>query len=219
MTNRFSEAMKFRHACKVFDVNKKISQENFEFILEAARMSPSSFGFEPWRFLIVQNLDLREKLRKHAWGAKDSLPTCSHFVVILARREQTMRYNSEYIQHMMKNIHKLPNEAIFKRASILEKFQREDFEILNSQRTIFDWSAKQTYIALANMMNAAAYIGIDSCPIEGFEMRAITKILKENFKIDTGVFGVSSMVAFGYRINEQKVKTRQPIDDITQWFE
>jgi len=62
MTNKFSQAMEFRHACKIFDKDKIISDEDFDFILESARLSPSSFGFEPWRFLVVQNEELREKL-------------------------------------------------------------------------------------------------------------------------------------------------------------
>jgi len=55
--NKIIEAYNYRHACKVFDADKKISDEDFSFILETARLSPSSFGFEPWKFLIVQNMD------------------------------------------------------------------------------------------------------------------------------------------------------------------
>lgn len=60
MKESFLNAMKFRHACKVFDEDKKIPDEDFEYILETGRLSPSSFGFEPWQFLVVQNKNLRE---------------------------------------------------------------------------------------------------------------------------------------------------------------
>ncbi|WP_242834229.1 nitroreductase family protein [Clostridium pasteurianum] len=60
------EAYNFRHACKEFDADRKISQDDFNFILETARLSPSSFGFEPWKFVIVQNEALREKLKTAA---------------------------------------------------------------------------------------------------------------------------------------------------------
>ena len=110
--NKIIEAYNYRHACKVFDVDKKISDEDFSFILETARLSPSSFGFEPWKFLIVQNMDLREKLKLVAWGAQGTLPTASHFIVILARKQKTMNYNSQYIKHMMQDVHHLPDDVI-----------------------------------------------------------------------------------------------------------
>ncbi|MCF6192947.1 MAG: nitroreductase family protein, partial [Kangiellaceae bacterium] len=88
------EAFNYRHACKVFDANKKISDADFDFILETGRLSPSSFGFEPWKFLMVQNIDLREKLKSITWGAQGTLPTASHFMVILARKQNSMNYDS-----------------------------------------------------------------------------------------------------------------------------
>ncbi|NOQ78378.1 MAG: NAD(P)H-dependent oxidoreductase, partial [Gammaproteobacteria bacterium] len=63
MKEQFIEMMNFRHACKVFDENKKISDDDFQYILESARLSPSSFGFEPWHFLVVQDPALRDKLK------------------------------------------------------------------------------------------------------------------------------------------------------------
>lgn len=65
-------AFEFRHATKVFDSSRKISEDDFQFILETGRLSPSSFGFEPWRFVVVQNPEIREKLRPFAWGPKDN---------------------------------------------------------------------------------------------------------------------------------------------------
>ncbi len=181
-------------------------------------MSPSSFGFEPWRFLIVQNSKLRKKLKSVTWGAQNTLPTASHFVVILARKISEMRYDSPHIEHMMHDIHHLPPEAIKKRRQFYKNFQKNDFNLLKSERATFDWATKQTYIALANMITSAAMIGIDSCPVEGFEAKKVSKILKKDFEIDTNVFGAACMVAFGYRVDKQKVKTRQKIEDITQWY-
>ncbi|MEC2164969.1 nitroreductase family protein, partial [Bacillus velezensis] len=73
------EAYQFRHATKEFDPEKKISESDFEFILETGRLSPSSLGLEPWKFVVVQNPELREKLREFTWGAQKQLPTASHF--------------------------------------------------------------------------------------------------------------------------------------------
>ena len=213
------KAFNFRHACKIFDENKKISDSDFNTILESARLSPSSFGFEPWRFLVVQNRKLREKLLPVTWGAQKSLLTCSHYVIILARKKPTLLYNSDYISHMLYDIHKIPKDLAEARRAKYKKFQEEDFKLLESERAIFDWASKQTYIALANMMTTAAFLKIDSCAIEGFEADKLEEIMAKDFNIDTDIFGVSVMVAFGYRIQEPKQKTRQPQSDIVQVFD
>lgn len=218
MENKFLDAMMFRHACKEFESSKKISENDFKNILEIGRLSPSSFGFEPWKFLVIQNKALREKLKEFTWGAQGTLPSASHFVIILARKKKGMIHSSEYIQHMMKDTHNLPQDARDFRAKIYEKFQTEDFNLLENDRTIFDWASKQTYIAMANMMSGAAYMGIDSCPIEGFEAKKAQKFLVDELGVDADEYGISVMVAFGYRKNEQKVKTRQSLDEICEWF-
>lgn len=64
------DAFHYRHACKQYDPTKKISDEDFQFILETGRLSPSSFGFEPWRFLVIENHAIRELIRDNAWGGK-----------------------------------------------------------------------------------------------------------------------------------------------------
>ena len=218
MENNYLDAMLFRHACKEFDHTKKIPEKDFINILEIGRLSPSSFGFEPWRFLVIQNKELRDKLKEFTWGAQGTLPTASHFVIILARKKKSMIYSSDYIKSMMKDTHKLPQEAIEKRSEIYEKFQKTDFNLLESDRAMFDWASKQTYIAMANMMNGAAFIGVDSCPIEGYDDKKAQQFLKDELKVDTDEFGISVMVAFGYRKNKQKPKTRQTLDEITEFY-
>ncbi|ENQ3108498.1 NAD(P)H-dependent oxidoreductase [Bacillus cereus] len=213
------KAYQFRHACKVFDVNKKISDEDFHFILETGRLSPSSFGFEPWKFVVIQNQDIRKKLLPIAWGAQKQLPTASHFVVILARKKEDMMYNSSYISNFMTNIQRLPQEAVNMKGDFYKTFQESDFNLLESDRAMFDWASKQTYIALGNMMTAAAQIGIDSCPMEGFHQEKIESLLREEGIIFGDTFGVSCLVAFGYRLEEpQHEKTRQTMDMVVEWI-
>ncbi len=216
--DKIIEAFHFRHACKVFNAEKKISDNDFMTILETGRLSPSSFGFEPWKFLVVQNSELREKLKPVTWGAQGTLPTASHFVVILARKQKSMRYDSDYITHMMYDVHKIPEEQAEQRRNFYQVFQEKDFKLFESERAMFDWAGKQTYIALGNMMTAAAMLGIDSCPIEGFKADEVEKLMAEEFGVNTEEFGVAVMVAFGYRVNEQPEKTRQSMEDISQWY-
>lgn len=211
-------AYNFRHACKEFDPDKKISDEDFNFILETARLSPSSFGFEPWKFLVVNDPDLRVKIKAMSWGAQGKLPAASHFVIILARTIKDMKYDSDYIKYIMKEVHHIPEDAAEMRMKSYENFLKNDFKLLESNRAIFDWACKQTYIALGNMMTAAAQIGIDSCPIEGFDREKLEGILEGDGVLDRNEFGVSCMAAFGYRIKDPRPKTRQPLDKIVEWI-
>jgi len=212
------DAFYFRHACKIFDKTKKISEADFNTILEIGRLSPSSFGFEPWRFLVVQDERLREKLLPATWGAKQILPTASHYLIILARKKPTLLPQSDYITHMMYDIHKIPKEKAEARRAKYKKFVESDFKLIESERAFFDWASKQCYIALGNMMSVAAMLGIDSCAIEGFEQAKIERVMQKEFSIETDIWGVSVMVAFGYRLNPQPVKTRQNLEDIVKWY-
>ena len=116
-------AFNFRHACKEFDATKKISDDDFNFILETGRLSPSSLGLEPWKFLIVQNEDLRKQLKEVSWGAQGQLPTASHYVIFLTRNKNELSYNSQYVRDMFENVHHMPKEVA---NAIIEKM--EDFQ-------------------------------------------------------------------------------------------
>lgn len=202
-----------RHACKIFDFRKIIPEEDINFILETARLSPSSFGFEPWHFVVVQNKDLRAKLKDNAWGATAKLDTASHFVLGLTMKSPMIKYDSPYIKGFMENVQELPKNVIEAKGKMYEIFQKSDFDLTND-RKLFDWASKQCYLPLANMMTTAAMIGIDSCPIEGFKQKETEDILKNELQIDTNKYGLSYMIAFGYRVNEPRPKTRRSINDI-----
>jgi nitroreductase len=210
------KAYQFRHACKAFDNTKKISDKDFHFILETGRLSPSSVGLEPWKFVVIQDAGLRDKLKSVSGGAQGQLPTASHFVVILARRKEGLRHDSAHVIKMMKDIHDMPEEVVQVLTGFYKSFVETELE--DNDRLIFEWASKQTYIALGNMMTAAAQIGIDSCPIEGFDKKQVTTILQNEGIIDGNDFGVACMVAFGYRKEDPKrPKTRQNLDEIVEW--
>jgi nitroreductase len=207
-------AYQFRHACRAFDTDKKIPDEDFHFILETGRLSPSSVGLEPWKFVVIEDAALREKLKPVTGGAQGQLPTASHFVVILAR--QGLRHNSAHVIKMMKDIHHMPEEVVQHVSGHYKSFIETELE--DNDRLIFEWASKQTYIALGNMMTAAALIGIDSCPIEGFDKKQVTSILQNEGIINANDFGVNCMVAFGYRQEDPKhPKARQNLDEIVVW--
>lgn len=211
------EAFRFRQAIKEFQEDKMISDEDFEFILETGRLSPSSFGWEPWKFLVVQSEGIREKLKTYSWGAQKQLPTASHFVVILGRKSAEMIPGSEYLQFISREVNQLTPDVEEMKLDFFGKFQQNDFD-LTDDRKIFDWVCKQTYLPFANMMTSAAQIGIDSCPIEGFDREKIEEILVNEGLMDTAKFGVAAMVAFGYKKADLEwPKTRRTMEDVVQW--
>lgn len=218
MNQTILDAFRFRHACKQFDSTKSVSGEDFDTILEAAHLSPSSFGFEPWKLIVLQDADLKKKLYPIAWGAQNSLDGASHLVILLARRKADTVFDSDYLTHIMKDIQKLPDNIAEGKRQAFKGFQQNDFNLLESDRALFDWASKQTYIAMANMLTAAALLGIDSCPIEGFNQKAVDQLLAEEGLMDPKHFGVSVMAGFGYRSGTpQFEKTRQPLDDVVLW--
>ena len=126
-------------------------------------------------------------------------------------------HDADYIMHMMKAVKQLPEDVIETYSKFYREFQERDFDLVTDKK-LFDWASKQTYIALANMMTAAALQGIDSCPIEGFHQEKTEILLKEQFDIDTDKYGLSYMVAFGYRKeNPTRPKSRRNIEDIVTW--
>ncbi len=210
-------AFKYRHATKEFDATKKLSDSDINFILETANLSPSSFGFEPWHFIVVQDKELRELLKPVAWGAPLKLDTASHFILGLSMKAPMTKWDANYIDHMMKEVKQLPEDVVEMYSKFYREFQERDFN-LDTDKKLFDWASKQTYIALGNMMTAAALSGIDSCPIEGFHQEKVEALLQEKFDVDTTKYGLSFMVAFGYRKAEPAhPKTRRNIEDIVTW--
>lgn len=211
------KAFNFRHATKHFDAAKRVSDADFNTILEVARLSPSSFGFEPWKFLVIERQDIKDKLYPLAWGAQNSLDGASHFVILLARKKVDTLYSAPYITHIMRDVQHLPEDVEQGRKAAFEAFQKDDFNLLESDRAIFDWASKQTYLALANMLTTAAMLGVDSCPIEGFHREKVEAMLADEGLLDREHFGVSVMAGFGYRKEEPHEKTRQALEDIVTW--
>lgn len=205
--NEFLKAMDFRHACKVFDENKKIPQDQFLDILESGRMSPSSMGMEPTRILVIRDKKLKEQLREACWN-QIQITSCSELVV-LKSLISPLKAPSNYVDFMSFRRGKTPEQRdkwVGFYANFLEKKEAKGESIAN-------WSARQAYIMGSSMMNCAAFMGIDSCAIEGFEPDLVHKILG----IDTFKEFVSLIIPFGYRIKEQQQRYRLSLDEIVEY--
>ncbi|MDM5264447.1 NAD(P)H-dependent oxidoreductase [Sulfurovum sp. XTW-4] len=208
MQNDFTKAMHFRHACKVFDENKKISDEEMHYILEAGRKSPSSFGMEAWKFLVITNEDLKAKLRPYCWD-QVQITSCSHLVIILAGIENVKVESGIPKKRFMRR--DMPQETLDFYMDIYAKHLKKT---LSTDENIYAWTARQSYIALGNMMTAAAFIRIDSCPIEGFEKENVEEVLG----LDTSKYQVAVIVPFGYRLNAQSTQLRVPFDEVVEFI-
>jgi len=207
MKNDFSVAMDYRHACKLFDIEQRIDEEDMRFILEAGRRSPSSFGQEPWRFLVITNEKLKEELKPLCWN-QPQITSCSHLVVVLASIESVQPSSGTPAKRFGRR--ELPLEQIEAYIELYGTFLSDTF---GSDEKTLAWSAKQCYIAAANMMTGAASIGIDSCPIEGFEKEKLESLLE----LDTTKHQVALLLPFGYRANKQSKQIRLPLEEIVEY--
>ena len=211
------EVFNKRYACKKFSTEKRVAEEDLKTIIESARLSPSSFGLEPWKFLLLRNEKMREDFREFAWGALNSLNGATEIVILLARKGVTG--DSKYFEDNWKNLKKVSDEMFEAVKDKFTKFQEIHLNLLENERTLFDWASKQTYIALGNMMTVAAYLGIDSCAIEGFNKEKVEKYLSDMELLDLDEYGVSVMVSFGYRDEEITPKTRREFSEVYEVVE
>lgn len=204
--SEFIEAMAFRHACKRFDTEKAIPAEQFESILEVGRTSPSSFGMEPWRLIVVRNRDLRKALKPSCWN-QAQITECRE-LVIFTTDNNAVRSGTPYVRKIFER-RGLPAEALETYLGVYKNYlaPKEEDELL-----LESWTAKQCYIAAANMMTYAATLKIDSCPIEGFDKEEVEAILD----LPEG-HSVALIVAFGYRVNPQSPQMRLPLSQIVEY--
>lgn len=199
-----------RYATKNFDPARRISDEDWAALVEVGRLAPSSLGFEPWKMLLLNNEEMKQDLKSIAWGAS-MIDGSSHFVIYLARKG--VNYETPYIERLMQEVRHRSYDSESAYAHRIKSFQESDAK-LNDERSLFDWASKQTYIQMANMMNAAVLMGMDSCPIEGYNKEKVEAYLEEKGVLNTSEFGVSVMCAFGYRNEEIKPKVRWNTESI-----
>ena len=210
------EIFRRRVSTRHYDPARKISAEDFAAILDFGRLSPSSVGSEPWKFLVIQNQGLREKIKPVAWGMQSSITEASHLVILLAKKHA--RYDTPFFSELMERRGFTPEQ----RAAALERyrsFQTHDIAIADDERALFDWASKQSYIALANMLTGAAMLGIDSCPIEGMDYAAVEHILAQARLLDPAEYGVSVAATFGYRARDIQPKPRRDAAETVVWAE
>ncbi len=165
-------ALNWRYACKVFDPAKKIPAETWAELEASLVLTPSSFGLQPWKFIIIQDRELREKLVSHAWNQRQ-IADCSHLVVMTVPKVLS-------IEHVDANIARII-EVRGGSADGLLSFRKMVLGFrdgLEAKGGLEQWAKLQTYIALGQFMLAASLLGLDTCPMEGFVPAKFDEILE-----------------------------------------
>lgn len=189
------ENLNWRYATKKFDPSKKISKENLGILLEAARLSASSYGLQPYQILVVTDKELREKLKSASWG-QTQITDASHLLVFANKADFGSELIDDYLANVKETRH-LPADSL----NDFGNFMKSKLAPL-SEGEKMNWTAKQTYIALGNLLSAAAAMKIDSCPMEGFEPKAYNEILG----LDEKGLNASVVVTLGYRSEEDETQ-------------
>lgn len=152
-------ALNWRYATKVFDPAKKIPAETWGALEESLILTPSSYGLQPWKFLIVQDAELREQLVAHSWRQRQ-VADCSHLVVMAVKRAYSLDDLDAFITRMA--------EVRGGTAEALAGFRKMVAGTQAQGYMTTEWAKMQAYIALGQFMTNCALMGIDTCPMEGF---------------------------------------------------
>ncbi len=163
-------ALRFRYATKAFDPTRKISTETWDAIEQSLVLTPSSFGLQPWKFLIIENPETREKLKAASWG-QGQVTDASHLVVLTARTDLAQADIDPWVARLSE-VQGTPLEALAGLSGMISSF--------SSAMTAAEkqaWNTRQVYIALGQLMTAAAVMGIDTCPLEGISPADYDEIL------------------------------------------
>lgn len=163
--------LQWRYATKAFDKDKVIDAATWDALLETLRLTPTSFGLQPYRFLVIEDPALRAQLREVSWN-QAQVTDASRFVVFLA----SSSFSTADIDHLIEataSVRGVPAEAL---AGYRGMMVNKLIESIDADSRYL-WAVKQTYIALGNLMTAAATLGVDACPIEGIDAGKYDEIL------------------------------------------
>ena len=192
------EQLNWRYAVKTFDAGKKVSERDWETLEQALILAPSSFGLQPYKFVVVTDPKLKEKLRPAAWN-QSQITDCSHLVVFAAKKTLTEADVDHYLERVVE-VRGVPRETLSDYDKMMKGFQKTAHE----QGWSGAWTARQAYIPLGFLLETAALLGIDACPMEGFEPAKFDEIL------DLGDHTATAICCIGYRDEENDWLAKMP---------
>jgi nitroreductase len=209
-TDTLLAALRWRYATKKFDPAKKIDASTWAVLEETLILTPTSYGMQPVKFLVLNDPALRAQLVPVSWGQTQPAD-CSHFVVMAARAQNTEADVTHFIARMAE-VRGMAAEALDGFKNVLLG------DVVHGPRgnVALEWATRQAYIALGNFMTAAALLGVDTCPMEGFEPAKYDEILG----LPAQGFRAVVACAAGYRAAEDKYaalpKVRFPANELIE---
>jgi nitroreductase len=191
--------LNWRYATKRFNPDQKISDKDWHVLTESLRLAPSSFGLQPWQFIVVQNDALRKTLRPLSWN-QSQIEDCSHLVVFTTLKTMTPDYINAFIQ----------KTADVRQGSVENLAGYRDMmvaSLVNSPKNIQEWGQRQSYIAMGMLLQSAALLQIDTCAIEGIDPKAYDKVLE----LENSPYATVAVVALGYRHEEDPYQHQKKV--------
>lgn len=198
----FKEIVMSRYATKKFD-GKKVPEETFKELLELIRFSASSFNIQPWKILVITDSELKKKLKPASWD-QAQIDTCSHLLVFCA--DNRLDHLADQLDALLK-ANGTPDES----REAYMGYVRGAFKGRSKEDALV-YAQKQCYIALGNALNGAKSLGLDSCPMEGFDKNKYSEILELPEHLTPTV-----LCPVGYAADEPQKKVRFDTEDVFEF--
>lgn len=203
------QQLTWRYAVKRFDSSRTIDPATWRSLEQALVLSPSSYGLQPWRFIVITDAEVKAQLPAISWNQSQP-KDCSHMVVLAAAEQLNADYIDDQIQLIAK-VRNIPPQS-------LSSYRKMLLSVIDSESSHFEWNARQVYLALGQLMSAAALLGIDTCPMEGINLSEYDRLLG---LADSGYRSVVGC-ALGYRDSSDKYasmnKVRFESSQVIQWM-
>ena len=192
-SEKLLDALRWRYATKKFDPTRKIPAATWDALEESMVLTPSSFGLQPWKFLVIQDPGVRANLSAESWQ-QPQVTQASHYVVLTARTN----LNAADIDAWMERMAEVQGSGPEVLAPL--KGMIEGFAQAMSHEARHAWNIRQAYIALGQLMTAAAVMGIDACPMEGISAAGYDQLLG----LEGSGYATVVGCALGYRAVDDK---------------
>lgn len=193
--------MNWRYACKKFDSTKKIREADWNILAESLRLSASSYGLQPWKFLVIQDPVLRQQLLPLSWG-QTPVTDSSHFVVFTYKEKMDEAHIDKFIETtaQVRGVDAATLEG-YKKMMIGDLVKGPRSETINW------WAQRQSYLAMGTLLTTAALMEIDTLPMEGLDPAGYDKVLN---LVGSGWKTVAA-VACGYRAADDKYQSNKKV--------
>ena len=200
--------MRWRYAVKEFDPNRRIPAETWSALEHSLVLSASSFGLQPWKFIVVESPEVRQRLLPRSWGQRQ-IVEADKLVVFAARTKIDAAYVDRFIARTAEVRGATPESLAGYRGMMVGFVERPDFDARG-------WASRQAYLALGTFLTAAAVLGIDACPMEGIDPLGYD----EELGLAGSAHHTLMVAAAGYRSPSDRyaelAKVRFPISEVLE---